>query len=145
MLCWVHDLAISDWSWKAARALQAAYDPLASQWPWDRWLTWDGAWVWRMWFDDPRAAATATGAFWNAWSQVFFGLTVVLFLGNFFFIFMHVWACVRRRLYRLIPYALFTPIYWILISIGAWKGFLQLFTNPFKWEKTHHGLDTPGS
>ena len=143
--CWAHDLAISDWSWKAARALQAAYDPLASQWPWDRWLTWEGPWVWRMWFDDPRAAATATGAFWNAWSQLFFVLTVVLFLGNFFFIFMHVWACVRRRLYRLIPYALFTPFYWILISIGAWKGFLQLFTSPFKWEKTHHGLDTPGS
>ena len=139
--CWLHDLGVSDWSWRAAGALQESYVP--GQWPWDRWLAWEGPWVWRMWFDDPAAAATASGAFWNAWSQVFFVLTIVLFLGNFFFVLMHVWACLRRRLYRLIPYALLTPFYWVLISIGAWKGFLQLFTNPFKWEKTHHGLDEP--
>jgi hypothetical protein len=34
------------------------------------------------------------------------------------------------------------PIYWILISIGAWKGFLQLLYKPFYWEKTVHGLDS---
>ena len=27
------------------------------------------------------------------------------------------------------------------MSIAAWKGFIQLFTNPFYWEKTEHGLD----
>jgi hypothetical protein len=27
------------------------------------------------------------------------------------------------------------------MSIGAWKGFLQLFYRPFYWEKTVHGLD----
>ena len=34
------------------------------------------------------------------------------------------------------------PFYWILISIAAWKGFLQLI-QPGKahyWEKTQHGL-----
>ena len=35
------------------------------------------------------------------------------------------------------------PIYWVMISVGAWKGFIQLFTNPFYWEKTVHGLDHP--
>ena len=142
--CWVHDLAISAWSWSAARALQASFAP--GQWPWNRWLdgtgpgglNWDGPWVWRMWFDDPTGTPL-----WNAWSQLFFVLTVVLFAGNFFFVLMHVWACLRRRLHRLIPHALLTPIYWVLISLGAWKGFLQLFTQPFKWEKTHHGLDQP--
>ena len=33
------------------------------------------------------------------------------------------------------------PVYWVLISLGAWKGFLQIFTKPFYWEKTLHGLD----
>ena len=33
------------------------------------------------------------------------------------------------------------PLYWVLISVGAWKGFLQLFRRPFYWEKTQHGLD----
>ena len=27
------------------------------------------------------------------------------------------------------------------MSWAAWKGFIQLFTNPFYWEKTEHGLD----
>ena len=30
------------------------------------------------------------------------------------------------------------PFYWLMISIAAWKGFLQLFTNPHHWEKTKH-------
>ena len=137
-LCWVHDLAVAEpaWSWSAARAFQAAYLP--GQWPWDRWLDWQGPWVWQMWFADPTG-----NVFWNAWSQLFLVLTVVLFAGNFFFVLMHVLACLRRKLYRLIPHAILTPVYWVLISVGAWKGFLQLLSDPFKWEKTHHGLDTP--
>jgi glycosyltransferase XagB len=39
----------------------------------------------------------------------------------------------------LLPFALLMPLYWVLISIGAWKGLLQLFTNPHYWEKTEHG------
>jgi hypothetical protein len=31
------------------------------------------------------------------------------------------------------------------MSIGAWLGFYQLFTKPFYWEKTEHGLDAGGS
>jgi len=134
--CWVHDLALQGWSWAAARAFQASFQ--AGDWPWDRWLNWDGPWVWQMWFNDPRG-----NPFWNTWSQVFFVITAVLFLANFVFIFMHVWACVRRRLFHLIPHAILSPFYWVLISLGAWKGFLQLFWNPFKWEKTLHGLDAP--
>jgi hypothetical protein len=28
------------------------------------------------------------------------------------------------------------------MSVAAWKGFFQLITNPFYWEKTTHGLHT---
>lgn len=135
-LCWLHDLAHAGWSWAAARAFQAGFQP--KEWPWERWLDWDGPWVWRMWFDDPRG-----NVFWNTWSQIFFVITIVLFCANFFFVLMHVAACIRRKMPRLIPYAIASPLYWMLISFGAWKGFLQLFWNPFKWEKTHHGLDAP--
>ena len=34
--------------------------------------------------------------------------------------------------------------YWFMMSIGGWKGFLQLITRPNYWEKTRHGLDLPG-
>ena len=30
------------------------------------------------------------------------------------------------------------------MSVAAWKGFAQLLTNPFYWEKTEHGLDLGG-
>lgn len=80
--------------------------------------------------------------FWSLVSHVFFWLTATLFLGNFFFMFTHVFACFRRKLGDLIGYALLMPLYWFFISWGAWKGFLQLFFNPFYWEKTQHGLDT---
>jgi hypothetical protein len=28
-----------------------------------------------------------------------------------------------------------------MMSIAAWRGFLQLVTRPNYWEKTRHGLD----
>jgi hypothetical protein len=30
------------------------------------------------------------------------------------------------------------------MSVAAWKGFAQLITNPFYWEKTEHGVDVGG-
>ena len=42
--------------------------------------------------------------------------------------------------YELVKYALLSPIYWALMSVAAWKGFLQLFYAPSYWEKTVHGL-----
>ena len=32
-----------------------------------------------------------------------------------------------------------SPLYWVLLSVGAWKGSLQLFSKPHYWEKTTHG------
>jgi len=46
----------------------------------------------------------------------------------------------RRGQYDKVKYALISPLYWALISVAAWKGFIQLWTNPFYWEKTVHGL-----
>ena len=34
------------------------------------------------------------------------------------------------------------PIYWLLISMAGWRAIIQLFYNPFYWEKTRHGLAT---
>ena len=66
-----------------------------------------------------------------------------LFVGNFVFTYLNVLADIRRGYDRLVKYALFSPLYWALMSIGAWKGFLQLLTRPSYWEKTVHGLVTP--
>lgn len=73
-------------------------------------------------------------------SQIFFPITVVLVASNLFLILVHVIACRRRGLGDLTGWCFLIPFYWLLISIGAWKGFLQLLTRPFYWEKTQHGL-----
>lgn len=66
---------------------------------------------------------------------------ICLFVGNFVFVYSCVLAAYHRGYYDLVKYALLVPVYWILMSLGAWKGFLQLITRPSYWEKTKHGLD----
>ena len=74
-------------------------------------------------------------------SQIFCAGTVFLFLSNLLLVGIHLAAVLKRRYFHLTIHALLMPFYWILISCGAWKGFLQIFTKPFYWEKTVHGLD----
>ena len=61
-----------------------------------------------------------------------------LFIGNFLFVYGSAVACHRRGIPELAKYALAMPFYWLLMSLGAWKGFLQLFHAPHFWEKTRH-------
>jgi len=72
---------------------------------------------------------------------VYFAAIVCLYLGNFVFMYANILGSIRRGYYGLAKYALLSPIYWVLMSIAAWKGLLQLFFKPFYWEKTLHGLD----
>jgi cellulose synthase/poly-beta-1,6-N-acetylglucosamine synthase-like glycosyltransferase len=63
-----------------------------------------------------------------------------LLLGNFLGIYLNMIAIYLRRNYDLLPSALLNPLYWMLHSIAAYKALGQLFTRPFYWEKTQHGL-----
>jgi glycosyltransferase XagB len=63
-----------------------------------------------------------------------------LIAGNAMAIFIAMIGIFPRKNYALIPYALLSPVYWMLQSIGAYKGFWQLLVKPFYWEKTAHGL-----
>lgn len=74
-----------------------------------------------------------------------------LFFGNFMFVYTNTvgmyWVirdCALKKKqpfsYGLIKYALLTPIYWMLMSVAAYKALFQLIKNPFYWEKTDHGL-----
>jgi hypothetical protein len=50
-------------------------------------------------------------------------------------------GCIKRRLGGVfLILAVVSPFYWVLISIAAWKGFIQLLNRPHYWEKTDHGL-----
>lgn len=92
--------------------------------------------AWPLFYWGPQEDPT-----WAGISLALFIVSAVLLLANFMFLGIHLAGCLRRRFYRLAPYVLLMPFYWVLISIAAWKGLWQFFTKPFYWEKTIHGLD----
>ncbi len=46
----------------------------------------------------------------------------------------------RRRLLRFSWALLLMPLYWLLLSLAAWRALFQLLRDPYGWEKTEHGL-----
>jgi cellulose synthase/poly-beta-1,6-N-acetylglucosamine synthase-like glycosyltransferase len=71
---------------------------------------------------------------------IFYVGAICLYVGNFVFTYANVAGAMRRKYYDMVRITLFSPLYWGLMSLGAWKGFIQLLTKPHFWEKTIHGL-----
>jgi cellulose synthase/poly-beta-1,6-N-acetylglucosamine synthase-like glycosyltransferase len=46
----------------------------------------------------------------------------------------------RRGLLRHAWVLALTPLYWVLLSLAAWRALIQLMRDPYRWEKTEHGL-----
>jgi cellulose synthase/poly-beta-1,6-N-acetylglucosamine synthase-like glycosyltransferase len=66
-------------------------------------------------------------------------------LANYLFFYMQLYIVVRRGYDDLARFALLGPLYWVLMSIGAWAGLLSLVFDPYYWAKTEHGVSlTPG-
>ncbi|MBI3815802.1 MAG: glycosyltransferase [Nitrospinae bacterium] len=63
-----------------------------------------------------------------------------LLFGNFLGIYLNMVAVFKRKYYTLLPFAYLNPIYWFLQSIASYKSLYQLFSKPFYWEKTQHGI-----
>lgn len=72
--------------------------------------------------------------------SVFYIGAICLYVGNFVFTYANVAGAMRRKYYDMVRITLFSPAYWGLMSVGAWKGLLQLLVKPHFWEKTIHGL-----
>jgi cellulose synthase/poly-beta-1,6-N-acetylglucosamine synthase-like glycosyltransferase len=73
-------------------------------------------------------------------APVFYLGSLALYLGNIAFLYLGMAGVLARGRYRLVKWTLLTPLYWVLMSIAAWKGVLQLISRPHYWEKTRHGL-----
>jgi cellulose synthase/poly-beta-1,6-N-acetylglucosamine synthase-like glycosyltransferase len=73
-------------------------------------------------------------------TPVYYMGAICLVFGNFSFMYVAVAGCLMRSQYKLIRYAVLTPIYWVLMTIAAWRAAYQLVVKPFYWEKTQHGL-----
>jgi cellulose synthase/poly-beta-1,6-N-acetylglucosamine synthase-like glycosyltransferase len=46
----------------------------------------------------------------------------------------------KRQLLHEAWILIFTPLYWICLSMAAWRALYQFLTKPYHWEKTEHGL-----
>jgi cellulose synthase/poly-beta-1,6-N-acetylglucosamine synthase-like glycosyltransferase len=46
----------------------------------------------------------------------------------------------RRNLLRCAWVLLAMPLYWLMLSVAAWRALWQLLRDPYRWEKTEHGL-----
>lgn len=46
----------------------------------------------------------------------------------------------RRRLLCHAWVLLLTPLYWLCLSLAAWRALYQFLADPYRWEKTEHGL-----
>lgn len=46
----------------------------------------------------------------------------------------------RRNLFWLAPWVLLLPLYSVLASLAAWLALYEFFIDPFRWNKTEHGL-----
>jgi len=46
----------------------------------------------------------------------------------------------RRKLLHHAWVLLLTPFYWACLSVAAWRALSQLIRDPYRWEKTEHGL-----
>ena len=46
----------------------------------------------------------------------------------------------RRNLLQHASVLVLMPILWGLLSLAAWRGLIQLLRDPYRWEKTEHGL-----
>ena len=79
------------------------------------------------------AETTADSVLWAiAWINLGAGYLVSIALGA-------VSVC-RRRRPGLVLHALMMPLYWLLISVAAYRAAWQLVRDPYLWEKTEHGV-----
>ena len=73
------------------------------------------------------------------------------FLGNFLFVYSNIagaYEVIRKSeergkmhiSYAIVFSGILLPIYWLLMSVAAYKALFQLIYKPFYWEKTQHGL-----
>jgi cellulose synthase/poly-beta-1,6-N-acetylglucosamine synthase-like glycosyltransferase len=46
----------------------------------------------------------------------------------------------RRKLLKYATILSLVPVLWLLLSLAAWRGMIQFLCDPYRWEKTEHGL-----
>jgi cellulose synthase/poly-beta-1,6-N-acetylglucosamine synthase-like glycosyltransferase len=70
---------------------------------------------------------------------LYIGITSFV-LGNFLYLYYYMLGCAEREHNDVIKYVVFVPLYWLGMSIAAWKAVYEVIVKPHYWSKTIHGL-----
>lgn len=62
-----------------------------------------------------------------------------LVVGNGLQFYLALIGTYKRGFFKLIPWVIFIPVYWFLLSIASWRALWHLLIKPHDWEKTPHG------
>ena len=92
------------------------------------WFLWLGYWGYDLALFDHGTPALWTGFF----ASMLIGQAVMLSVAA-----RAVWARQRRHLLATIP---ILALYWPLGALAAYRAVLEIFTRPFYWDKTEHGI-----
>ncbi len=65
---------------------------------------------------------------------------VSLIFGNFFYVYAYLIGLAKRREFRVMKFVFLVPLYWLGMSVAAWKALYELIVKPHYWQKTNHGL-----
>lgn len=82
----------------------------------------------------------------GAWVEQFYPAPILymavfsLIFGNFLYMYYYMIGCAKRDYDDLMKYVFFVPLYWLGMSIAAWRAIGEMFFQPHYWSKTKHGL-----
>jgi len=88
-----------------------------------------------LWEIATASRGTGGAATLHAW---LYGAT--LLIGYLASITLAIIGLARRRLLDCAWALILMPLYWLLLSLAAWRALDQLVRDPYRWEKTEHGL-----
>ena len=63
-----------------------------------------------------------------------------LIFGNFLYIYYYMIGASKRGYDSLVKYVFLVPLYWLGMSLSAWKAVYEIIVRPHYWYKTAHGL-----
>lgn len=75
------------------------------------------------------------------WANLPTGTAITVFFAGFAAMLLPATlGCLRRGWRELLPVVPFLPVYFLLVSLAAWLGVIELILAPDRWNKTEHGL-----
>ncbi|KQO91548.1 glycosyltransferase family 2 protein [Methylobacterium sp. Leaf91] len=75
------------------------------------------------------------------WANLPTGTAITVLVSGFVAMLLPAYiGCRRRGWHDLVPFVPLLPAYFLLVSLAAWRGVIELILAPDRWNKTEHGL-----